>query len=111
MHELAITEQILKLAVEKANDAGAKKVTRVSLVVGELSGVAPECVQFYFEFLRHDSIAGEATLSFAPVAARLRCRDCAAEFSPEAIWVCPKCQGRNISIAAGRECHLESIEV
>ena len=111
MHELAITEQVLKLALDKANEAGAQRITRISLVVGELSGVVAECVGFYLDFLGRDSIAAQARLDFTAIPAKLKCRDCAAEFSPEAIWVCPQCQGRNISLLEGRECYLESIEV
>ena len=50
MHELAITEEILRIAIEHAERAQAKRVTDINLVVGELSSVVDDSVQFYFDF-------------------------------------------------------------
>ena len=55
---------MLSLALEKANEAKASKITRINLVLGELSGIVDECVQFYFDFLSKDTIAAGASLSF-----------------------------------------------
>jgi len=59
MHEFSVTESLLALALEKAGQAGAGRVTRINLVLGEMSGVVGECVQFYFEALSRDTIAGD----------------------------------------------------
>ena len=63
MHEYSITESLLSLALEKANEAKASKITRINLVLGELSGVVDECLQFYFDSLSKDTIAAGAGLS------------------------------------------------
>ena len=112
MHEFAITQNILNIVLDKAEASRAKKVTRVNLVVGDLSGVERDCVQFYFDFLKKDNVAESATLDFKLVPAQLRCRDCLAEFSPQdSYWICPSCQGYNVEIIAGRECYVESIDI
>lgn len=112
MHELTITQNILEIAVKKANEAKASKVTRISLTLGELSGIVDECVQFYFDFLNKDTIAAGASLSFDKVPTRLRCSSCATVFTPgDSIWICPSCQEQKIEIIAGRECYVNSIEV
>ena len=64
MHELSITRNILSIALEKANAAHANKIRKINLVIGELSGIVDECVQFNFGFLSEDTIAAEATLFF-----------------------------------------------
>ncbi|MFN2270088.1 MAG: hydrogenase maturation nickel metallochaperone HypA, partial [Anaerolineae bacterium] len=51
MHELSITESILKIALRHAEQAGAKRITRLNLVIGELSGVVGESVQFYWDMI------------------------------------------------------------
>ena len=112
MHEYSITQSMLSLALEKANEAQASKVTRINLVVGELSGIADECVQFYFDFLSKDTIAAGAGLFFERTPTKLRCRNCEAVFLPKNHnWSCPDCQEAKVEIISGRECYMESIEV
>ena len=112
MHELSITQSILSIALEKADKAKASKITRINLTIGELSGIAGECVQFYFEFLSKDAIAAEAIISFERTPTQLRCRNCATVFSPDnSDWVCPSCREQTIEVISGRESYVNSIEV
>jgi hydrogenase nickel incorporation protein HypA/HybF len=112
VHEYSITESILSLAMEKANEAQAGKITRLNLVLGELSGVAGDCVRQYFEILGKNTLAGGAVLSFETRPTMLKCRKCAKAFLPaDHNWACPDCREANVEIVSGRECYLESIEV
>ena len=112
MHELGVTESIVNIVLDKAKTAQASKITQVNLVVGELSGFVPECIQFYFDILRQDTIAQEANLVFTPVPAELRCRNCPTTFHPQdTLWSCPKCQSQSVEIVGGRELYIESMEV
>ena len=112
MHELGITQSILSIVLEKANEVQASRVSKINLVIGELSGIVDDCVQFYFDFLSKDTIAAQASLSFHQPPARLRCRNCDTVFSPDNLnWACPKCHEQKIEIISGRECYVESIEV
>ena len=112
MHEASITESILSLALEKAQEASAKKITRINLVLGELSGVVGECLQMYFEVLAQNTLAGGAVLAFETRPTTLECRKCARVFlPPDHNWACPDCRESNVEIVAGRECYMESIEV
>jgi hydrogenase nickel incorporation protein HypA/HybF len=112
MHEYSITESLLSLALEKAQEAKARKITRINLVLGELSGVVGECVRQYLGVLGKDTIAGGAALSFETKPTRLKCRHCEKEFSPaDHKWACPDCGEISVEIVSGRECYMESIEV
>lgn len=112
MHEASITESMLSLALEKAAEAQAKKIIRINLVVGELSGVVGDCVQFYFDAISKNTIAECAELSFETKSTRIRCRKCQKVFSPtDHDWACPDCHEMGVEIVAGRECYMESIEV
>ena len=51
MHELGITEQLLELTLGHAEEAGAERVTRLNLVIGEFSSVVDESIQFYWEMM------------------------------------------------------------
>jgi len=112
MHELSITQSILSIALEQAEANHAKKITKINITIGELSGIVSECVAFYFPLFSKDTIAAEAILSFDRPPTRLRCRKCNNTFSPDEInWVCPDCQSQSVEIVSGRECHINSIEV
>jgi len=104
MHELGITENIVNIALSKANEANATRITQINLVIGELSGFVPDCIQFYFDSFKEDTIAEQAVLRFDVVPAQLRCRDCAALFMPQdTMWSCPECLSQSVEIARGRE--------
>ena len=112
MHEFGITENIINIALAKAGEAQANKVIRINLVIGEMSGFVPDCIQFYFDSLSKDTITQGAVLHFESVPAQLRCRYCATIFSPQdTLWSCPKCRGQSVEISKGRELYMESMEV
>ncbi len=112
MHELGVTENIINIVLDKARENKASRVTGVNLVVGELSGFAPECIQFYFDFLSKDNIAEGAALHFESAPVQIRCRTCSTIFHPEDnSWNCPECQSQEGEIAGGRELYVKSIEV
>ena len=112
MHELAITQGLIDLVLEHAGKSGAKKVLRVNVVAGELSGFVDECMQFYYEQLSKGTIAEDARLSFKRVPTQGRCRDCRNEFIVKDMdWICPECKGNNIQLVKGTELFVESIEV
>jgi hydrogenase nickel incorporation protein HypA/HybF len=112
VHELSITQSMMDIVLDQAKAADAKKVTRINVVIGELSGVVSDCVQFYFDFLKKGNVTEEATLEFKLVPIELRCRDCQAVFNPNgSSWVCPKCNGSGLEVVHGQESYVESIEV
>ena len=112
VHELAITQNILDIVLNEAKSAQANKVTKINLVIGELSGTVSDCVLFYFDFLKKGNAAEEATLDFKLVPIELRCRGCQTVFHPkDSAWICPNCQGTGLDVIGGQESYIESIEV
>ena len=39
MHEYSVTESMLSLALEKAGEHNAAKITRIDIVLGDMSGI------------------------------------------------------------------------
>ena len=112
MHELSVTQSVLDLALEYAGRASAKRITHINLVIGELSGIVDESVQFYFDFVSKGTLAEGAQLAFEWQPACLRCRACGHEFALEdGNWACPACQSLGGEFIAGRELYMDSIEV
>jgi hydrogenase nickel incorporation protein HypA/HybF len=112
MHEMAVTQSVLDIAAKHARRAGASRITQINLVIGELSGVVDDSVQFYFDFLSRDTIAEGAKLVFERRPAVYRCRECETDFHPEGFdWNCPACGEMAFEVVSGREFRIESIEV
>ncbi len=111
MHELAVTESILEIALRHGRAAGAAAITDLFLVVGELSTIVDESVQFYWDIVSEGTEAAGATLHFRRVPARLACRACGHTYSPRQDLPCPACGGLDVAVLAGEEFYLETIEV
>ena len=112
MHELSVTEEVLRIALEHARQAKAERVLRINLVIGSLTSFAGESIEFYFDILSKGTEAEHASLSISHIPARARCRQCRQEFEPEATdWLCPRCGGGIEEVLSGREFYVESIDV
>jgi hydrogenase nickel incorporation protein HypA/HybF len=64
MHELGVTQRILQVALERAEQAHASRVTAVHLEIGEASDVAPESLSFYWPGVSRGTPADGARLLF-----------------------------------------------
>ena len=112
MHELAITQAVIGLVSEHAEKAEARKVVRINLVVGELTGFVGDFVQFYFDHMTKGTIMENAELTFKTIPTTGQCRDCSKEFEVKKMdWTCPSCEGSSIQLVGGNELLVESIEV
>ena len=109
MHELAITQSLIQVALGAAGD---RKIKGITVVIGELSGVVEDSVRFCFDVTSAGTMAEGALLSFQKIPASVQCARCDREFGLDrASWTCPHCGNLGGRVVRGRECHLESIEV
>lgn len=112
VHELSITQSLLELALEHGEAAGARRVTDLHLVIGELSSVLDGCVQFYWDMITEGSMASGSRLHFRRVPARMRCQDCGTNCAlGEIQGVCPGCGSARLQVTAGDEFFLDSIDI
>ena len=113
MHELPATEGILNVALEAAQQNGARRIITIDLVIGELAGIVDDSVQFYFDILSRDTIAEGAVLRIRRERATANCVDCGHQFPVEVplISLCPVCGSIRLHVSGGREFFVESIEV
>lgn len=113
MHEAAIAHSILKIVLQ-ALPAHPVRITKITLMIGALTGVAPECLDLYFTELAKGSPAEGAVIIVTPVAARLVCQQCGHQEnytvdSPLQL-TCPKCGGGH-QLQGGSDLYIEQIEI
>src|SRR5512139_4044981 len=107
MHELSIAQSIVDSAREHAAAHGGRRVLRVGVRVGEISGVAVDALEFCFGMTVKDTDLDGAALDFERVPVRYRCGGCAHEFHPvEFLAECPACGHSGSTMVAGDELGL-----
>jgi len=112
VHELAVTESILQISEKYAHESSAQKVTGINLVIGKLSSIVDDSVQFYWDIISKDSVCRGAILHFERRQAVLKCNQCSKEYQIDSsLQPCPRCGSPDITILAGEEFYVDSIEI
>jgi hydrogenase nickel incorporation protein HypA/HybF len=111
MHELPVVIDIVKVVGEEAEKRNIKKVSKINLVIGELSSIMDESVQMYFEIISENTACEGAILKFEHIPATLKCVECQNEFPHEKSFDCPKCGGDSVLVkGTGREFYIKSFD-
>lgn len=115
MHELPITERILSVVLRHAEGRNVTRIVRIHLRVGELSDLADEWIQRYFNYLSRGTLAEHAVLAITRAPIVLQCLDCNAsvEIRRESFGEakCPQCAGTRMDLVSGRGYFVENMEV
>ncbi|MBM3492821.1 MAG: hydrogenase maturation nickel metallochaperone HypA [Armatimonadetes bacterium] len=112
MHELSLMDNVLEMAVQHAREQDATRIHRITMRIGEMSGVSVDALSFAFDVLTQDTMAAGAEFEVQTLAAMCRCEGCGAEFGPDGpIAQCSACGGTRATLVQGREIELASMEV
>lgn len=109
MHELSIASAILDVIEE---DLGHREILRaVDLLLGPLSGVSAEALEFCFSEMASQRGFGRPDLRIRQTEAVVKCAECGADYAAADLAAfCPACGGVFKQVLSGRECSVESIE-
>lgn len=121
MHEMAVTQGLLNMALEHAQGC---RIIDIYLKVGQMSAVVPTSVELFFEYLSKDTLAEGARLHFERVPIAMGCQDCGAvadlsEWSDELPQVIMaksiargcKCGSKRLRVTDGVSFGLVSLDV
>lgn len=113
MHELPVTESIIRIAVEEAERYNVTRINEIRLKIGELSGLVPECIQYYFDIAGKGTKAEGALIKIDKIPIAMKCSDC--DFSGTAAKFidnrCPVCSSDSMKMIGGNEFYIDSMEV
>jgi len=105
MHELAITRNIVD---EKA---AGRRVRRVRLQVGKLSGIEVQAIQFCYELCAEGTALEGSQLEVDEIEGSGRCVDCGERVALERpIAICPCPKRATLEIEAGEELLVKEME-
>jgi hydrogenase nickel incorporation protein HypA/HybF len=108
MHELSITCSIVE-AVTAAADG--RKVSRVIIEIGKLSGVMPDAIAFCFPEVARGTELDAARLDIRRIDGSARCERCGMEFAtPDLLTACP-CGSLQFKRLTGEELNIKSVEL
>jgi len=112
MHEYSIVQSLIDSCDEHAKKNSAKKVTKVVIKIGVLSGVEPHLLSEAFEAFKQGTICHEANLVINIQKVKVHCNSCLAELELEKNeFICPKCGSFDIKVLDGEEMYLMSLEL
>jgi len=111
VHELPITQRLLNTALERAEQAGARHILRLNLVVSERSAIVGESVRFYWDIISRGTMAEGAKLHFEWTPVQMECLACDSVFPLDGQYACPACGQGRVAAVNGDVFQLESIDV
>lgn len=111
MHEVSIIQNVINIVCEKAFENSLVKINKVSLKIGEFSGVYEDSLRFAFEAASKETIAEGAELVIERVAAAAKCGLCNISFKIDHFnKLCPECKSFCENIISGYELYIDTIE-
>jgi len=115
MHELSVTESILNIVVRHAAKNQVGKVLGIHLRIGEMTDLADEWIQHYFDYLSKGTIAEGAILKIERSPVVFQCEECKTMFhvslKDSGKIVCNQCGVPKATLVSGREFYIQHIEV
>ena len=110
MHEYSIVQALLERVTAEAHARRATAVHRLTIRIGELSGVEPELLATAYATFRERTICESAELDLQTIAARWECPGCGRAIRRGERLTCAVC-ARPARLAAGDEIMLDRIEM
>lgn len=112
MHELSICQALLDEVARIATSCEARTVGRITIEVGQLSGVEPEQLARAFEIARMGTCAAQAELSIAVPGIVVHCDDCGTSSSAQPNrLLCASCGGYRTRVLEGDGLRLRAVEL
>lgn len=112
MHETTLARDLLRVALERAAEDGATRVTAVRGWVAETETMSAESLALHFAAHAAGTPAEGATLELDVRHVAARCEACGHEYLPEHhLLLCPECGGTEAELLGEVGLGLTEVEV
>jgi len=112
MHEYSIVQSLIGQCEEQAQANEAKKITKVVVKIGVLSGVERDLLESAFETFKEGTICDGAEFVVHMQPILVRCLECEKESELKRYeYICPHCQSANLEVLDGEDMYLMSLEM
>ena len=110
MHELGLCTEMVRTLEDLMKEEGIKKISKVCVDVGEITGVLPRCMEECWGPACEGSPLEGAKLKINFLPAKAVCRRCGEAFHPEhGKGACPKCGSELYDLENGFEFEITEI--
>ncbi len=115
IHELPLTQKVLEIAIEYAEENNAESIVEVCIRIGELRDFVEEITQKYWDYLSEGTIAEGAKIRFEKVPVAAICHICNNIFCFD--WrgvdklLCPACESFDVELLNGTELEVKEISI
>lgn len=113
MHELSLIESMLSIVREERVKHGMKRIIRVRVVNGALSGAVSDALAFGWECMTQEGDLAGVALEIEDAPLKVVCGACGLPFTPEdsRYMPCPACEEiLGHDILSGKELYIDEIE-
>lgn len=112
MHELGIMSGVMESVQQAASNAGADRVLKISLSVGEMTEAIEDALRFAFEALSEGTNCEGAELEITMIPPKSICLECGLKYEHDRFhMLCPECGSAFSELLQGKELRIDSIEV
>ena len=112
VHEMSIAMNVVEIATDTARRNKARKINRIELDIGALSGIIPDALEFCYESACKDTMAEGSELVLNIIRAEATCEHCGHAFqTSEMVSKCPECGEMVFQIEGGKELRVRAINV
>lgn len=112
MHELGIVFHIIRTVEDVARQNDAARIRRVTLQLGEVSGVVESYLQDCWKWAAAKSdILPDAVLTVETIPAVTLCEDCGQQYpTVQHGRICPYCRSERTHLVQGNEMMIKEVE-
>lgn len=121
MHEVSVISNMVDAILRELEGYKVKKVEEVNIVIGDLTSLGAEQLEFAYEIVTRDTMLEGSKLVIENESVAVKCNECGYEGPAEnlesdffdhsiPVIACPKCGG-GVEITAGQACRVRDLSI
>ena len=121
MHEVSVVSDIVSAILKELEKYNVEKVEEVVLVVGDMTSLGEEQLEFAYEIVTKETKLEGSKLIIEHEKIRVKCKECdyegevrmlESDYGEHTIPIlsCPKCNGK-VKVTAGQTCRVRNLKI